>query len=374
MTSAFATIPGEGPLRLVLVGAGPMGRSWIRNLQASADVELVGLVDLDLDAAQTALAEAGLDDIPMARSVTEILGTTAADAVVNVTVPIAHHPVTTEALYAGLPVLSEKPIAPTVAEGLSLAAAAEATGQLLMVSQSRRYYRRLAQFKDAVSRLGEVGTVTTEFFRGPHFGGFRDEMAHPLLIDMAIHAFDAFRYLLDDEPVSVLCEEFNSPWSWYRGDASVTASFVTARGARYVYTGSWSSVGLDTSWNGNWRASAAGGTATWNGEDAPEWESVAEIAPTDPGEVPEQIAGSLAEFVRAVRTGATPMGTAIDNVRSLAMVEAAIRSAETGSRVDIGAVIDEALRAAIDAELRPDVAERLAAPGFATALGSAVVS
>lgn len=65
----------------------------------------------------------------------------------DVTVPAAHHPVTVEAMFAGLPVLCEKPVEPTGAEGLSLAAAAEVSGQLLIISQSRRSLQRLTQLK-----------------------------------------------------------------------------------------------------------------------------------------------------------------------------------------------------------------------------------
>ncbi len=51
----------------------------------------------------------------------------------------------------------------------------------------------------------------------------------------------------------------------------------------------------------------------------------------EPGTGPEEIAGSLAEFVDAVRSGRMPSGEGHSNVLSLAMVEAAIRSAEAGS-------------------------------------------
>ena len=47
------------PLRLVQVGAGGMGRAWLRNLAANPDVRLVGLVDLDADAARRAADEEG---------------------------------------------------------------------------------------------------------------------------------------------------------------------------------------------------------------------------------------------------------------------------------------------------------------------------
>jgi predicted dehydrogenase len=360
----------SAPVRVVLVGAGGMGRQWLRTLTASPDVELVGLVDLNLEGATAALADEGLSGIPVARSLTEIATATGAQAVVNVTIPAAHHPVNVEALFGGLPVLCEKPVAPTVGQALSLVAAAEASGRLLMISQSRRYYRALAALRRQVSELGDVGLVTTNFFKAPHFGGFREEMDHVLLVDMAIHAFDASRYLLDADPVSVYCEEFNPSWSWYAGDAAATAVFEFAGGARYVYTGSWCSDGQETSWNGDWRVSAAGGTATWDGAGTPLVQRVADAAsdagPADPApvelgpEVPEEIAGSLAEFVAALRTGAVPSGEVHSNVLSLAMVEAAVRSAETGQRVLIADVLAEAHAAAVRDERLPQLTEVLA--------------
>ena len=58
-----------------------------------------------------------------ARSRGSVSAETGAEAVLDITVPVAHHPVTLEALRAGLPVLGEKPAAQTVAEALALAAA-----------------------------------------------------------------------------------------------------------------------------------------------------------------------------------------------------------------------------------------------------------
>ena len=45
--------------------------------------------------------------------------------------------------------------------------------------------------------------------------------------------------------------------------------------------------------------------------------------------------GVLADFVAAVRSGTEPETGGRDNIRSLAMVLAAIESAEAGQRVDI---------------------------------------
>lgn len=354
------------PLRVVQVGAGGMGRNWIRTITANPDVQLVGLVDLNLDTARSALAAAGLDDVVTGTGLAEVAAACGAEAVVNVTVPAAHHPVNMEALFAGYPVLCEKPVAPTVAEGLSLAAASEVSGQLLMISQSRRYYRTLAQFRQQAGLLGNIGILATEFFKAPHFGGFREEMEHVLLVDMAIHAFDVARYVLDQEPVSVYCEEFNPAWSWYSGAAAASAVFEMSGGTRFTYTGSWCSSGFETSWNGHWRASGERGSALWDGEAAPQLD-LAGVGAPPLGQAEgnrggaEEIAAALNEFVHAVRTGTVPSGEVHSNVLSLAMVEAAVRSAETHQRVDVGDVLADAYRTALHAVDRGDVLAALQA-------------
>jgi predicted dehydrogenase len=339
------------PVRIVQVGAGAMGRAWIRTLRDSTDVELVGLVDLDVALAQRAAEEEGVSPLAVGTSVAEVAARAGADAVVNVTVPRAHLPVSSEALLAGLPVLSEKPIAPTVAEALILAATSEASGRLLMTSQSRRYYSSIAAFRDQVAGLGQLGTATVEFAKAPRFGGFRDEMAHVLLLDMAVHAFDAARYVLNRDPVAVYCEEYNPGWSWYAGDAAAVAVFEFTDGMRFTYTGSWCADGLETSWNGEWRVNGAGGTARWDGDDAPEWQArdSSEVVRAHLEPVPEEIAGSLAEFVDALRTGRVPSGEVHGNVLSLAMVEAAVLSSARGARVQIAQVLEDAYAEALAA-------------------------
>ncbi|HWU47963.1 MAG TPA: Gfo/Idh/MocA family oxidoreductase [Humibacter sp.] len=370
--NGFATIgDASRPVRFIQVGAGGMGRAWTHALRASPDAELAGLVDLDPAVARDAARGVGMPELPIARSITELIGEVDADAVLNVTVPVAHHAVTTEALLLGLPVLSEKPAAPTVALAMSLAATARMTGRLLMISQSRRYYRQLDAFKASFASLGQVGMLTNDFFKAPHFGGFREDMPYPLLVDMAIHPFDVARYLLDKEPVSVYCDSFNPAWSWYNGDAAATALFEFTGGVRFRYTGSWCSPGEETSWNGTWRASGATGAALWDGESAPALDTP-EAGPAAPaalevsGEQPEEIGGALAEFVHALRTGEEPSGEAARNIGSLVMVEAAVQSAMEGRQVQIADVLATAFDAALAAEVRPEVREALQAFGSAS--------
>ena len=349
------------PLRIVQVGAGSMGRAWLHNLAESPDAELVGLADLDPGLARSAAVDTGHGEVPVATSVAELLERVEADAVVNVTVPAAHRSVSEVALRRGLPVLCEKPLAETVAVGLSMAAAADLTGRLLMVSQSRRYWRHLDTLRRLVGQLGAIGTIGCTFRKAPRFGGFREVMPYPLLVDMAIHQFDLSRVLVDSDPVAVYCESYNPSWSWFSGDAAADVVFEFADGARFSFAGSWCAPGLETSWNGAWWVSGANGTARWDGDDRPEAEDADGhrlAAPAGTG--PEQIAGSFAEFAAAVRSGRRrPAGEVHGNVLSLAMVEAAIRSAEQHRRVSIAEILDDAYEQAVREETAADLVEVL---------------
>lgn len=372
MTS-FRRIPTtpQHPLRVVVAGAGGMGRQWLDVVTAAPEVALVGLADLDVPLARRVADGLGRPDLPVADDAVRLAVEVGAQALVDVTVPLAHHPVTTAALFAGLPVLGEKPVAATLAEALSLAAAAEVTGELFMVSQSRRWNPHLFALRDEAARLGPIATVTTEFFRAAHFPGFREEMANPLLVDMAIHAFDGARFLFGCEPVSVYCEAYNPPWSWFAGSAAATALFTMDGGARYCFTGSWCAPGAQTSWNGSWRVSAEGGTARWDGDGPPTVDTGSgrvRTAPDPAGGSPagterEGLAWALHEFVVALRTGAAPMGVVHENVMSLAMVEAAVRSAAHGTTVRLDDVLATAHAGALHEERRDDVRAVLASWG-----------
>jgi predicted dehydrogenase len=333
--------------RALLVGAGGMGRAWAKNLHECAETTIAGWVDIRPGAAAQAAQELGLEVAHTSTDLARALAELRPDFVVDVTIPEAHHDVTLAALAAGIPVLGEKPMAATMQQARAMVAASERAGTLYMVSQSRRYDARLHAYRRLIEQsAGPAGILNADFYIGAHFGGFRDEMAHVLVLDMAIHTFDAARYLLGDpDPVAVYCEEFNPPWSWYRGDASAVAIFEMAGGARFTYRGSWCAEGRHTSWESEWRAVGPRGSATWDGRDALLAEVVVETggfhSTTEPRSVdveqgvPSGIAGSLRDFLHALRTGATPMGECHDNIKSLAMVFGAIESAGSGRRVPI---------------------------------------
>jgi predicted dehydrogenase len=330
--------------KALIVGAGAMGHAWGKNLRDCDEVEVGGWVDIRPGIAAQAADELELAGIYTGEDLGEALAQVRPDFVVDVSTPEAHHDVTLQALGAGVPVLGEKPMADSMERARAMVAAAERAGRLCMVSQSRRYDARLHALRRLiVEHTGSPGILNSDFYIGAHFGGFRDEMPSPLLLDMAIHTFDAARYLSGADPVAVYCDEFNPAWSWYRGDACATAIFEMSGGLRYVYRGSWCSEGRHTSWEAEWRAVGPHGTATWDGQGAPLAEIVVEQGgfhaqvEKRTGEVaadmPTGIAGSLRDFLHALKTGATPMGECHDNIKSLAMVFAAIESAAAGRRV-----------------------------------------
>jgi predicted dehydrogenase len=346
------------PVRTVVVGTGNMGAKWMSAVQQAPGAELVGAVELDTTLARRRLDELGLDRVPAADSLPDLLAHGGVDAVVNTTIPAAHLEVSSTALRGGAAVISEKPAAATLAEALALAATSVATGRLCMVSQSRRYNPRLERYAEAVARLGDIGTVSTEFFRAPHFGGFREQMPSPLLVDMAIHPFDSARFLIGREPVAVYAEEYNPSWSWFNGDAAASVLVEFEGGLRWVYTGSWCSPGAETSWNGSWRVSGERGTALWNGDDEPELDIPDQADAAAPAP-PERdglggIEAALDVFLHTLADGGRPRGEIRENVRSLAMVEAALVSSSRGRRVTLDEVLEEALEDARSLTLDPE--------------------
>jgi predicted dehydrogenase len=337
------------PVRAVLVGCGGMSRRWSEVSKAHDGLELVGFVDVNEEAARARAADYGAAEAPVGTDLSAILEATTPDAVFDCTVPEAHTDVTVTALERGCHVLGEKPLADSMEHARRSVAAAQASGRIYAVIQNRRYDPNIRRLTRTL-RSGAVGSLTTlnsDFYIGAHFGGFRDRMQHVLLLDMAIHTFDAARLLLDADPVAVYCHEWNPEGSWYDHDASAVAIFEMSNGAIYTYRGSWCSEGLNTTWECDWRAIGTQGSIAWDGADGFRGEAVdkaegfrstmapLEVLPTHQDDRIGGHEGIIHEFVDCVRHGGVPETVCTDNIKSLAMVFGAIESAETGRRVEI---------------------------------------
>jgi predicted dehydrogenase len=316
--------------RALLVGAGSMGRTWAANLSNCPETEIAGWIDRDPQAVEASLAATEIEVAFKGTDLSHALDAIKPDFLVDVTTPESHCAVTLAALDRGIPVLGEKPMASTMEEAQKMTRASQEKGVLYMVSQSRRYDWRIRACRRAFQKIGDIGILDADFYLGPHFGGFRDAMESPLIVDMAIHTFDQARYLTGADPVSVYCEEFNPSWSWYKGDASAVALFEMENGLRFTYRGSWCAEGRNT-WDGD--QDIRGEVVRSAGGFMSEHDAFAEPV-TDAG--PVFIAGSLRDFLDALENpGHTPMGRCDDNIKSFAMVCAAVESSKTGRRVPI---------------------------------------
>ena len=227
-------------LKALLVGAGGMGKTWAKTLRDCDEVEIAGWIDIRAGAAGEAIENLHLSGVRPFDDLAKALAETRPDFLVDVTVPEAHREVTLASLRSGVPVLGEKPMADSMAAAREMVAACERAGKLYMVSQSRRYDGRALAFREAILKYaGDIGILCSDFFLGPHFGGFREAMPSPLLLDMAIHTFDSARQISGRDPVAVYCRQFNPAWSWFKGDASATALFEMTGGLQFIYNGSW---------------------------------------------------------------------------------------------------------------------------------------
>jgi len=341
------------PLTAVLVGCGGISRAWLDAVRDIPGVQMTGFVDLNTAAAAARAGEYGWTDAVIDADLTAVLRRTRPDIVFDCAVPEAHLPVTLTALAHGCHVLGEKPLAASMTEAWQMVAAAEASGKHFAVMQNRRYdanIRRLAAFLRA-GAIGPITAVNADFYIGAHFGGFRDVMPHVLLLDMAIHTFDAARLLAAADPLAVYCHEWNPAGSWYAQDAAAVAIFEMSDNIVFTYRGSWCAEGLRTTWESDWRIVGVNGSVRWDGADGFQAETVAErgaffstmrsvdvppLAAADPMSV--RIgghAGAIRDFVECVRTNTTPETAAADNLKSLAMVFGAIESAERRTRIEI---------------------------------------
>ena len=329
----------------VVVGAGGISRAWFPPLKEEA-VNVLAVVDLALERAEERIAEYELD-AEASTDLGAMLGRHEPDFVVDLTVPEAHCEVTCRALEAGCHVVGEKPMAASMEEARKMVAASEATGKMHMVSQSRRWDAKHDQVRRvcAGGDLGELTTVNCDFYLGAHFGGFRDEMPSPLILDMSIHHFDLARYMSGADPVAVYAMECNPKGSWYAGDVAASCIFEMTDGVIFTYRGSWCAEGCHTSWNGNWRVIGVNGTLLYENDADPRGQLVAgdegfhrplqDLTVPAPDMAQTGMHGGLCEMLHFLRTGETPQTECHDNIMSLAMVFGAIESSKRGERVEL---------------------------------------
>lgn len=334
--------------RVIIAGCGGRANAWAKYVQERDDVEITALVDIKKENAEKYIETYKLN-CGVYTDMKEAIKGSNANVVFDVTIPESHINIVVPALEAGLDVLGEKPMANSMEECEKMVSVSKKTGRTYAVMQNRRYLKNIRAFREIVStgKIGEIGYIGADFFLGPHFGGFREIMDSPLLLDMAIHTFDQARFIAGGDPVSVYCHEFNPPGSWYKGNANAICIFEFSNGSVFCYRGSWCTEGVNTSWESEWRITGSKGTAIWDGVGMPYYEQVIPsekqefISKTERKQATpewngkEGHSGCLDEMFCAISEGCKAETDCEDNIKSMAMVFGAIESAKKGIKIKL---------------------------------------
>jgi len=178
----------ERRIRAGVVGAGHMGQYHILVFAELWDVDLVGIVDIDLDKARRVAAHYGTQAFADHR---KLIGKV---DVASVAVPTDQHvAVTRDLLEAGIHVLVEKPMTPTLEEAKELFRLARQRKAVLHVGHVERFNGAVQELKKIVEQ-----PILIESRRlGPFIPRVQNDT---VVMDLMIHDIDIVLGLVNGEP------------------------------------------------------------------------------------------------------------------------------------------------------------------------------
>jgi len=339
------------PLRFIHVGTGGFGRHWCRDvlprLVKMGKAEPAAAVDIVPD--HLAFAQEGYGIAPercytdAARAFDEV----EADFAIIVVPPARHESIVDLAVARGLHILSEKPIANTMAACARIYHKVTRAGLKMAVTMSHRFDQD-KQSLEALIRSGDYGAchyiVGRNTWNCRAFGSwgkaFRHEIPDALLVEGTVHHFDIIRALADSNAATAYCKSWNAPWGEFQGDSSALVLIEMANGIKVCYEGSkTNATGLNTWGNDYWRAECEKATLELDNRRLRVLsdlggERVAEDRPLL--EQPVWKNAWLAEqFCDWLAGGPAPPNTLEDNIQCAALLFAAIESAHIGIVIDV---------------------------------------
>lgn len=343
-------------LRLAVIGAGLIGKRHIDLVAAEPACELVAICDAQ-PAAATLAAPYGAHFFA---DYTTMLAQVALDGVIIATPNQLHVPVGLACVERGLPILVEKPIAPTVAAAAALVTAAAAQGVPVLVGHHRRH-NLLVQRARALIQQGQLGRLVgvsalfTLLKPADYYNvTWRKEPGGgPVLINL-IHDIDNLRYICG-EIASVYGMTSNQTRGFTMEDsAAITLQFTSgALGTIFVsdtVAAPWSyeltsrenpaypPTGQDCyHFYGTHGAVAFPSLRHWHYPDPQQagWYASLtcdhiEVTPQEP------LAAQLHHFCQVIRGEATPLVSGLEGLKSLAATLAVLESAAKQVPIMVG--------------------------------------
>jgi predicted dehydrogenase len=336
-------------VRVLQVGLGMWGRGWADLIRGYAEVELAAVVDSSSEALAWAARELDIEAGACYSSLRQATAEVDCDAVLIVTPPETHRALADIALGAGKHVLVEKPLATTLEDAQEIVELGRRAELSIVVGQNYRFTPAARAIKRLMKdgSLGAVVSVRIESRQDTArcsapatFGmtcAIRTYRTWPSITSTSIRAVtgaDARR---------VFARSWRVPGSPYAHHPAMAATITLANGAEVAYSGDWAAIGSMTSWSGRWDVVAERGRVEWSGgahESDPERVLVQEWGgPVRALELPPPLIDARLEILRQFRAsvehGEVPETRAEDNLGSLAMVFACMRSIEEGSVVEL---------------------------------------
>lgn len=325
--------------RCILTGLGNRGRYWHGQLKGRDDVEVVAYVDSSAPMRHRAIAELGIAESSLFDHFDKALAAVAADFVLDVTPPSVHEQIAARTFDAGLHLLSEKPLSDDYQAAVRIVEAGRRAGRKHMIAQNYRFNAPVRTLRKLLDQqiIGTVGQCDVQFYKawadapGTHY------VTEPYMAikDMMIHHFDLIRYLLGVDPLWVQAITWNHPWGWHRGDAAHAIVFGFPDRVMATHVTVACSVGdSHRDYFGAWRLDGSDGSITMDNQRLRHVHLARTDEPIDNEMAPAEPVGDIVtEFLAAIDADCDPECCAADNLKSMAMVFAAIQSAEHQQKV-----------------------------------------
>jgi len=253
-------------------------------------------------------------------------------------------------------VLAQKPLALSLEDAIALRREADASGKILSVNQNMRYdqsMRVLKQILDA-GDLGEAVFAQIDMHAIPHWQRFLADYDRLTLANMSVHHLDVLRFLFGevDEITTVARSDPRTAFAHSDGITSSALRFrsgVLAVSVEDVWTGP-REAGYEDDQHIRWRVNGtegvAKGTIGWP-RGVPSTLTYASTRSTGGAWVtpawrtmwfPHAFIGVMEQLQYALKTGGEPALSVADNIRTIALVEAAYLSANEGRTVRLAEI------------------------------------
>ncbi len=354
--------------RMVQVGTGGRGAHWCSHiLPPSIErglVEPVAAVDVDPDVHSNATEHLGLDGSECYTDATEAFAAHPdADFCTVVVPPWVHEDVVDAALEHDMHVLSEKPIADTLAASARIAAKVDRAGVKMGVTMSHRFDRDKTTLRRRL-RSGEYGPLdylaarfTCAKRQYGSWGAFRHDIADPLLVEGGVHQLDFLTDMAGDRCATLYADTWQPDWAEYDGDCQALVEMRMENGRRVTWEGAKSNAVTLNCWGNDYvRAECRDATLVldsrdlecflYEGDDVSAREGEGTSIPLDERESWSDV-WLVEQFVEWLEGGPAMETNVADNLQSVALVEAAIRSSREGEVVDVQELLADT-RAAVE--------------------------